>query len=189
MLAEPSPGIAASTRSGPPISGQQAFPLGGSHPGCWRHVPGNLDTLARGLFLLAGMHPRDLSVTVDRMTVRCVIVDDNSVFVAAARRLLEQQGLAVLGVAANGEDALRLAADLRPDVLLVDIDLDGESGLDVVRRLACAVEPPPLAILISTHAEDVYADLVAESAAVGFLSKAELSATAVQGLLEGRVTG
>jgi DNA-binding NarL/FixJ family response regulator len=139
-----------------------------------------------GRFLLAGMHPRDLSVTVDRMTLRCVIVDDSSVFVVTARKLLEQQGLTVLGVAGNGAEALRLTADLNPDVLLVDIDLDGESGLDVVRHLAGAADPAPRMILISTHAEEVYADLVAQSPAVGFLPKAKLSATAVQRLLEGR---
>jgi chemotaxis response regulator CheB len=141
---------------------------------------------AVGQFLLAGMYPCDLSVTVDRMTVRCVIVDDSSVFVTTARRLLEQQGLSVLGVASNGAEALRLTAELRPDVLLVDVDLDGESGLDVVTRVAGAAYPPPLMILISTHAEEVYADLVAETVAVGFLSKAELSATAVHRLLEER---
>ena len=123
------------------------------------------------------------------MTLRCVIVDDSLVFVTAARSLLEHEGMAVLGAASNGTEALRLAADLQPDVLLVDIDLNGESGLDLVGRLAgsagSADSAPPV-ILISTHAEEAYADLIAESAAVGFLPKAKLSATAIGRLLEGR---
>lgn len=123
------------------------------------------------------------------MTLRCVIVDDSAVFVAAARKLLEQQGLTVVGVAGTGAEALRLALDLRPDVLLVDVNLHGESGLDVVRRLARDVDPAPPSILISTQARDVYADLVAESPALGFLCKADVSAAAVRRLLEGQGDG
>jgi DNA-binding NarL/FixJ family response regulator len=120
------------------------------------------------------------------MTLRCVIVDDSLVFVTAARSLLEQEGMAVLGAASNGIDALRLAADLQPDVLLVDIDLDGESGLELVGRLAGSAAPAPPVILISTHAEEAYADLIAESPAVGFLPKAKLSAATIHRLLDNR---
>ena len=69
------------------------------------------------------------------MSLRCVIVDDSPGFVAAARSLLERQGLRVLGVASNCAEGLRLAAELRPDVVLVDIDLGGESGFELARRL------------------------------------------------------
>jgi DNA-binding NarL/FixJ family response regulator len=120
------------------------------------------------------------------MTVRCVIVDDSLVFVTAARSLLEHEGMTVLGAASNGTEALRLAADLQPDVLLVDIDLNGESGLELVGRLAGSADPAPPVILISTHAEDTYADLIAESRAVGFLPKAKLSATTIGRLLDSR---
>jgi DNA-binding NarL/FixJ family response regulator len=130
------------------------------------------------------MHGGDSSATVVSMTLRCVIVDDSAVFGTTARRLLEHQGMTVLGVAGNGADAMRLTVDLRPDVLLVDIDLGDESGLDLVARLAAATDPAPRMILISTHAEEVYADLVAESRAVGFLPKAGLSAVAVRRLLD-----
>jgi DNA-binding NarL/FixJ family response regulator len=132
------------------------------------------------------MHRSDCSVTVDGMTLRCVIVDDSLVFVTAARSLLEHEGMAVLGAASNGTEALRLAADLQPDVLLVDIDLNGESGLELVGRLAGSADSAPPVILISTHAEEAYADLIAESAAVGFLPKAKLSATAIGRLLDRR---
>ncbi|HST64192.1 MAG TPA: response regulator transcription factor, partial [Mycobacteriales bacterium] len=93
------------------------------------------------------------------MTLRCVIVDDSDAFVEAARTLLEREGLAVLGAAATSADALRLVAELRPDVVLVDIDLGPESGLELTRRLARTAAPP--VILVSTYAEDDFADLLA----------------------------
>lgn len=118
------------------------------------------------------------------MTLRCLIVDDSPRFLQAARGLLEREGIVVVGVATNGADAVRRAAELRPDVTLVDIDLGGQSGFDVVRRLHHEVDlAPSVVILISTHAEQDYADLIAASPAAGFLPKARLSAGAIRDLL------
>jgi CheY-like chemotaxis protein len=66
--------------------------------------------------------------------LRWLIVDDSPCFLEAARGLLERQGIMVVGVASNGAEALRLAEELRPDVTLLDIDLGGESGLELARR-------------------------------------------------------
>ncbi|MEU0965303.1 response regulator transcription factor [Streptomyces sp. NPDC005917] len=116
--------------------------------------------------------------------LRCLIVDDNSHFLSAARCLLEHQGLAIVGVARDSAEALRLAEQLRPDVALVDIDLGVECGFDLADRLQCEAGPAPLpVILISTHAEEDYADLVEESPAVGFVGKTALSGDAVRALL------
>jgi DNA-binding NarL/FixJ family response regulator len=118
--------------------------------------------------------------------LRCLIVDDSRRFLDAARGLLESQGLAVIGVASTSADALRQVEELRPDVTLVDIDLGGESGFELVRRLDHdAGRPPPRMILISTHAEQDYADLISASPAVGFIPKSALSAAAIRGLLNG----
>jgi DNA-binding NarL/FixJ family response regulator len=114
------------------------------------------------------------------MLLRCVIVDDNEPFLRVARRLLERQGLAVVGVAANGTEALAQARALRPDVALVDISLGAESGFDVGRQITPHVRSM---ILISSQDGDDYAELIAESPAVGFLSKSELSADAIRQLL------
>jgi CheY-like chemotaxis protein len=125
------------------------------------------------------------------MAIRCLIVDDSQRFAQVAVELLEEDGIDVLGVADGGDEALRLARELRPDLALVDIDLGAESGLDVARRL-CSGEhgvPAGAVILISTHAEEEFAELVAASPAVGFLAKAELSADAIQALLGGSETG
>ena len=111
------------------------------------------------------------------MALRCLLIDDNPGFRDAARDLLDRQGISVVGVAATTAVALERAGELRPDVALVDIDLGAESGFDLAQRLA---EAPALrVILISTHAETDFADLIAASPAAGFLPKNLLSARAV----------
>jgi CheY-like chemotaxis protein len=119
------------------------------------------------------------------VVLRCLIVDDNSGFLRAARALLEQEGLRVVGVASTGEEALRRAAELQPDVTLVDIDLGLDSGFEVARRLFDdpSVDPGQL-ILISAHGQDDFADLIEASPAVGFLVKQALSASAIVELLQ-----
>ena len=110
-----------------------------------------------------------------------LIVDDSRLFLQAARVLLEREGLRVVGVAVTAAQALRRAAELRPDVVLVDIMLGGESGFDLARRLAGHDQGGGAAvILISTYAEADFADLIADSPATGFLSKGELSAHAIR---------
>lgn len=121
------------------------------------------------------------------MTLRCVIVDDSPALLRAAGDLLERQGIAVVGVAVTGDEALRLVHVLKPDVTLVDIDLAHESGFDLVRRLRHTFdEARSRSILISTHEEADYADLIAASPAVGFLSKSQLSGMAIRRLLDRR---
>jgi DNA-binding NarL/FixJ family response regulator len=115
------------------------------------------------------------------MPMRCLIVDDNQSFLAAARVLLEREGLVVAGVASTCNEALGQAEALQPDVVLVDISLGKESGFDLARRLAEDDRRNKAAVvLISTHAETDFVDLIAESRAAGFLAKAELSASAIR---------
>ncbi|MFE7417644.1 LytR/AlgR family response regulator transcription factor [Rhodococcus sp. NPDC057529] len=113
---------------------------------------------------------------------RCLIVDDSPCFLDSARRLLEQQGIPVVGTVTNTADAVRTAAELQPDVVLVDVELGAESGFDLAWRLdeSCAAA----VILTSTHAEQDLADLISASPAVGFVSKTELSSDAVRDLLD-----
>ncbi len=118
------------------------------------------------------------------MTLRCLIVDDSPRFLAAARGLLERQGVVVVGVASTGAEAVERATELRPDVALLDIDLGAESGFDVARRLSGeATLARTRMILISTHAEQDYTDLIAASPVVGFLPKSALSADAIRALI------
>ncbi|HKP20042.1 MAG TPA: response regulator transcription factor [Thermoleophilaceae bacterium] len=117
------------------------------------------------------------------MPLRTLLVDDNSRFLRAARELLEREGMEVLGVASTSEEAVRLAGALRPDVCLVDIDLGDESGFDLARRLAQADGHSPRVMLISAYPERDFTDLIADSPAVGFLPKSEISAARILELL------
>jgi len=120
----------------------------------------------------------------EAMTLRCLIIDDSPSFLRAARGLLERQGIAVVGTASTGAEAVALATELRPDVTLLDIDLGAESGFEIAARLHQQCSQPPLpVILISTHAEEDYADLIASSSVVGFLPKVDLSADGIRDLL------
>jgi DNA-binding NarL/FixJ family response regulator len=118
------------------------------------------------------------------MTLRCVIVDDSSDVLRAASELLEGEGIAVVGVAATGDAAVSLIGKLKPDVMLVDIVLGPESGFELVRRLDQRVDTAGRrTILISTHDEADFGDLIAASPAIGFLPKSQLSAAAIRRLL------
>ncbi|MGH3764062.1 MAG: response regulator transcription factor [Pseudonocardiaceae bacterium] len=113
-----------------------------------------------------------------------MIVDDSADFREAARALLERQGVNVVAVASTGEEALARAGELRPDVTLVDIELNGESGFAVARELVDSGVDEGSVILISAYAKDEFADLIEASPAAGFLSKPDLSADAIGALLE-----
>jgi DNA-binding NarL/FixJ family response regulator len=117
-------------------------------------------------------------------SVRCVIVDDNSLFLEAAADLLRREGVDVVGVASNSAAAIRLVRDLRPDVTLVDIELDGEDGFELAERLNDTSAGSSKVILVSTHAEEDLAYLIAASPAIGFVSKTRLSARAIRDTLE-----
>jgi DNA-binding NarL/FixJ family response regulator len=119
-----------------------------------------------------------------------LIVDDNGLFLEAARDRLEREGLRVVGVAADSGEAVRRAAQLRPEVVLVDIVLGDESGLELARRLAAHDQGGgPAVILVSTYSAADFAGPIAESPAAGFLPKQELSAGAIRRILDGRRPG
>ena len=114
-----------------------------------------------------------------------LIVDDNSLFVEAARDRLQEGGLRVVGVAATSAEALRRAEELRPEVVLVDIMLGSESGFELARRLAAPHrDGGPAVILISTYSAADFAGPIAESPAAGFLPKQELSVAAIHRIID-----
>jgi DNA-binding NarL/FixJ family response regulator len=117
-----------------------------------------------------------------RVHLRCLLVDDSGEFLASATRLLIAQGAEVAGVASTRADALKLARELNPDVVLVDVLLGDEDGVAVAAALHAAFPEIPV-ILISTHAEEDVVDAITGSGAVGFLSKASLGAKAIERLL------
>jgi CheY-like chemotaxis protein len=120
------------------------------------------------------------------VSLRCVVVDDNSVFLQSAADLLRREGLDVVGVASDSAAAIRLVTARQPDVTLVDVDLGGEDGFTLAQQLNDMSAEPSSVILISTHPEEDLAHLIAASPAIGFVSKTRLSARAIRDTLETR---
>jgi len=118
------------------------------------------------------------------MPVRCVIVDDSHEFLRTASELLELDGIDVVGAVSTGAQARRTCRQLKPDVALVDICLGTETGFDVACQLADqAGTAPPQVILISASVGEEDAHMIADSPAVSFLPKEELSGAAIRGIL------
>lgn len=101
-----------------------------------------------------------------------LIVDDYAPFRQMARSLLDNEGFNVVGEAESGAAALRAARELRPEIVLLDIQLPDFDGFEVAERLR-ELDPAPIVILISSR--DEYAPLIAKSSARAFVLKDELS--------------
>jgi DNA-binding NarL/FixJ family response regulator len=111
-----------------------------------------------------------------------LIVDDHEPFRQRARALLEADGFEVLGEAADGESALEASRRLRPEVVLLDVQLPGLDGFAVAERLA-ADSYAPTVVLISSRAAETYRRRLQTSPAHGFIAKAELSGRCLASLL------
>jgi DNA-binding NarL/FixJ family response regulator len=116
------------------------------------------------------------------MPATVLIVDDHAAFRAAARRLLERHGYVVLGEAADGPAALDAVAALRPDVVLLDVQLPGLDGFEVAARLVATGSPPAI-VLASTRDAGDFGGLVQRSGARGFIPKDALSGPALDAVL------
>jgi DNA-binding NarL/FixJ family response regulator len=111
-----------------------------------------------------------------------LIVDDNERFRVRARRLLEEEGYAVVAEVADGAAALAAARRHRPGVVLLDIQLPDMSGMEVAERLTCWPDPPDI-VLTSTHDQADFGERLSRCGARGFVPKAELSGDALAALL------
>ena len=111
-----------------------------------------------------------------------LIVDDHAGFRAQARILLTSAGFAVVGEAAGARQALTSARELRPHIVLLDIQLRDGSGFDVARALVDG-DDAPVVILISSREASDYGARVENSGAQGFISKADLSGAAITALV------
>jgi two-component system, NarL family, nitrate/nitrite response regulator NarL len=119
------------------------------------------------------------------VTLSCLIIDDSEKFLASATRLLSLQDVSVIGQASSGDEALRLAAALSPDVTLVDVELGDEDGIELARRLTSS-GLSAMVILISLRDRNELTELTAGSGAIGFLRKDALDAQAVADLIAQR---
>ena len=117
------------------------------------------------------------------MRFSVLIVDDSEPFLEVARDLLEREGVDVLGVASTTAEALAQVGQKGPDVVLVDVHLGAESGLDLARQLSTDRAGQGAAvILMSTYDEADLAGLITDCPVSGFVAKSELSAAAIDQL-------
>jgi DNA-binding NarL/FixJ family response regulator len=111
-----------------------------------------------------------------------LIVDDHPAFRGSASALLEAEGFSVVGEAADGDEAIAAVERLRPQVVLLDIQLPDMDGFAVAERLAVRPDPPRV-VLISSRDADAYGPRLDAAAARGFIPKRELSGSALAALV------
>ena len=117
-----------------------------------------------------------------------MIVDDHPVLRCGLAALIEAESdLAVCGQAASGHEALRMIPEIRPDIVIVDLELGGMHGLDLVKSMQ-SQHPQIPALVLTMHDETVYAERSLRAGAKGYLSKSALDATvllAIRCILQG----
>jgi DNA-binding NarL/FixJ family response regulator len=106
------------------------------------------------------------------------IVDDHKGFRDSARTLLEAEGFRVVGEATAGEEAVTAVERLRPDLVLLDIQLPGIDGFDTAELLA-ALARPPMVVLTSSRAASAFGSKIDSAPVRGFVTKHELSGEAL----------
>ena len=108
-----------------------------------------------------------------QMPVRVLIVDDQEPFRMAARMVVEvTDGFEVVGEAETGEDSVAMAADLKPDLVLMDVNLPGINGLDATRQILSGAGDAVVVLLLSTYEEEEYAPRAVECGAAAYIPKA-----------------
>ena len=117
-----------------------------------------------------------------------LIVDDHDAFRAAARGLLSRRGFCVVGESATGQEAVEAASRLRPDVLLLDVQLPDIDGFEVARAVL-AMPAPPAVVLVSTRDARDFGGRIRASGALGFITKSRLSGDTLSALLQGATEG
>jgi DNA-binding NarL/FixJ family response regulator len=110
-----------------------------------------------------------------------LIVDDHAAFRASARALLQAEGFDVVGEAADGAEAVAAVAVLRPEIVLLDIQLPDLDGLTVAEQLA-TVPNAPAVVLISSRDAAAYGSRLQAAPARGFIPKSGLSGEALAAL-------
>jgi DNA-binding NarL/FixJ family response regulator len=112
-------------------------------------------------------------VRVTPETVRVLIVDDQPPFREASRMVVEMtDGFEVSGEAENGEQAIALVKELKPDLVLMDVQMPGIDGIETTRRIT-SIPNPPVVIVMSTHESGDYVDVALAAGAVGFIPKSQ----------------
>jgi DNA-binding NarL/FixJ family response regulator len=117
------------------------------------------------------------------VTTSLLIVDDHADFRGLARSLLAADGFDVTGEVDDGESVVDEVRRLRPDIVLLDVQLPGIDGFEVAQRLAAGDDPPKVVLTSSRLASD-YGHRVDEAPVHGFIPKHELSGDALAALTQ-----
>lgn len=119
---------------------------------------------------------------------RILLVDDHPVVLHGIRALLStERDLAICGAARNAAEALRLAAETRPEMIIVDISIEGPDGLELTKHLRC-LDPKVPILIMSMHDESIYAERALRAGASGYIMKQEVSdriVEAIRSILDG----
>ena len=113
---------------------------------------------------------------------RVLIVDDHAPFRSIAREVLTADGFLVVGEAVDGAEAIRACGELRPDLVLLDVQLPDIDGFAVAAILTTRIDPPAV-VLVSSRSRSDYGSRMEDCRACGYIAKAELSGYAVRRLL------
>jgi DNA-binding NarL/FixJ family response regulator len=113
---------------------------------------------------------------------RVLIVDDHASFRSIAREVLMADGFLVVGEAADGAEAIRACGELRPDLVLLDVQLPDIDGFSVAAVLTGQTDRRTV-VLVSSRSRTDYGSRVEDCGARGYIAKAELSGDAVRRLL------
>lgn len=109
------------------------------------------------------------------MAVRVLIVDDQLPFREASRMVVEMtDGFEVAGEAENGEVGVDMATTLKPDLVLMDVQMPGIDGIEATRRMA-ELDDPPHVVVLSTHESGDYQETALEAGALAFIPKSDFS--------------
>jgi two-component system response regulator NreC len=123
------------------------------------------------------------------MSIRILLAEDHAIVRQGLHALLEQAGMAVIGEAADGQEALRIAREHHPDVAVLDIGMPYLNGLETARRLREAL-PQTKIVLLTMHTEDPYVLEAMQAGVVGYVLKTQAMldlVQAIQNVLEGHV--
>jgi len=115
------------------------------------------------------------------MSLRIVLADDHVVVRQGLRALLEQAGLAVVGEAADGHEAVRLVREHRPEVAVLDLAMPRLNGLDAARKII-QVSPRTTTVLLTLHIEDHYVLAALQAGVRGYVVKTQTVEELVQAI-------
>ena len=122
-------------------------------------------------------------------SLRVLVADDQEPFRKAARAVLEvAPDFEIVGEVTSGEEAVDAAANLAPDLVVMDLKMEGIGGIEATRQIL-ASRPQTLVVLVSSYRLEDVPRTVAESGAIAFVPKDRFSASALKELVANRAPG